>query len=68
MDAAEHIIHECDLQGWMNPKAKGSADLDKKCSPIKAKQYANLNYLTEVEQKVVFWISYMSMIRVYLGL
>lgn len=39
MDAAEHIIHEYDLQGWMNPKAKGSADLDKKCSPIKAKQY-----------------------------
>ena len=39
MDVPEHMIDEYDLEDWMNPKAKGSADLNKKCMPIKAKSY-----------------------------
>lgn len=39
MAAPEHLIHEFSLEGWMNPKAKGSADLNKKCAPVLKREY-----------------------------
>lgn len=39
MDAPEHLIEEFQLEEWMNPKGKSSTDLNKKCSPVKSKNY-----------------------------
>lgn len=39
MQATEELVHEFNLEGWMNPKAKSSTDLDKKCAPALKREY-----------------------------